>query len=81
MSERHWSLVETLHDPIQAEILRGLLEAQDFTVHIVREGYQAAYGLANQPSIKIELMVPNDQVAAAKQVLDDYYSGKFEEGS
>ena len=77
MKDRKWELVTVLQDPIQAEILRGLLEAQGITIHIVREGYQAAMGIANQASVHIELLAPNDQVDEARQILDDYNAGKF----
>jgi hypothetical protein len=79
MTNKTWALVTTVSDPILAEILRGLLEAQGLTIHIVREGYQAVYGIANQPSVRIELLAPEDQVEEARQVVDDYYSGKYEE--
>ena len=79
MSDRKWELVTVTNDPIQAEILKGLLEAQGMMVHIVREGYQAAFGIANQASVRIELLAPNDQVEAARQIIDDYNTGKFAE--
>lgn len=79
MSDRKWELVTVVSDPIQAEILRGLLEAQGVTVHIVREGYQAAFGIANQASVRIELLAPNDQVEAARKIIADYNAGEFEE--
>jgi len=75
--KQKWALVTILQDPIQAEILRGLLEAQGLTIHIVREGYQAAMGIANQASVRIEILAPQNQVDEAKQVLEDYNSGKF----
>lgn len=78
MSDRKWELVTYVNDPIQAEILKGLLEAQGVMIHIVREGYQAAYGIANQPSVRIELLAPNDQAEEAKQIIADYNAGKFE---
>lgn len=78
MTNKKWALVTTVNDPILAEILRGLLEAQGLTIHIVREGYQAVYGIANQPSVRIELLAPENQAEEARQVVDDYYSGKFE---
>ena len=77
MKNQKWALVSILQDPIQAEILRGLLEAQGITIHIVREGYQAAYGIANQASVRIEILAPENQVEEAKQILDDYNAGKF----
>lgn len=78
MSDRKWELVAFVNNPIQAEILKGLLEAQGVMIHIVREGYQAVYGIANQPSVRIELLAPNDQVAEARQIIEDYNAGKFE---
>jgi hypothetical protein len=78
MSDRKWEFVTSVSDPIQAEILKGLLEAQGVMIHIVREGYQAAYGFANQPSVRIELLAPNDQAEEAKQIIADYNAGKFE---
>ncbi len=78
MSDRQWKLVTSVHDPILAEILKGLLEAQGITVHIVREGYQAAFGIANQPGVHIEILAPDDQVEEAKQIIDDFHAGKFE---
>lgn len=77
MKNRTWALVTVVQDPIQAEILKGLFEAQGITIFIVREGYQAAYGIANQASVRIELLAPDDQIKDAKQILDDYNSGKF----
>ncbi|NIV10496.1 MAG: hypothetical protein GWN62_04115 [Aliifodinibius sp.] len=77
MKKHKWALVTSLNDPIQAEILRGLLEAQGITIHIVREGYQAAMGIANQASVRIEILARDDQVAEAKQIINDYNAGKF----
>jgi len=79
MSDRKCELVTVVNDPIQAEILKGLLEAQEVTVHIVREGYQAAFGIANQASVRIEILAVDNQVEVARQVIVDYNAGKFEE--
>ena len=79
MSDRKWELVGFVNNPVQAEILKGLLEAQGIMVHIVREGYQAAMGIGSQPSVRIELLAPTDQVEEARQIIDDYNAGKFEQ--
>ncbi|MEJ2488180.1 MAG: DUF2007 domain-containing protein [Anaerolineales bacterium] len=76
-SLRGWELVAVVQDPIQAEILKGLLEANGIMIHIVREGYQTAFGITNQPSVRIELLAPNDQIDEARQIIDDYNAGKF----
>lgn len=78
MSERKWAFVTAVHDPLLAEILKGLLEAQGIMVNIVREGYQTAFGISNQPSVHIEILAPDDQVEDARQVIEDYNNGKFE---
>ena len=62
---------------IQAEIIRGFLEAQGLSVLISREGYQSAIGISGPPAAFIEILVPNDQVADAKNILDDYHSGNL----
>ena len=72
--------VTRVNDPIQAEILRGLMEAQGIMINIVREGYQAAYGLANQPGTQIELLAPTSQVEEARKIIREYNEGKFDEG-
>ncbi|MBN2044401.1 MAG: DUF2007 domain-containing protein [Anaerolineales bacterium] len=79
MSERKWELVAFVNNPVQAEILKGLLEAHDIMVHIVREGYQAAFGIGSQPSVRIEILVPNHQAEEARKIVEDYNAGKFEE--
>jgi hypothetical protein len=79
MTEQKWELVEVVNDALVAEILKGLLEAQGITVNIVREGYQAAFGITGQMSVRIELLAPTDQVEQARQVIADYHSGKFQD--
>lgn len=77
MNNQKWEFITSVQDPILAEILKGLLEAQGILVHIVREGYQAAYGLANQASVNIELLAPTNQVEEARKIIQDYEAGKF----
>jgi hypothetical protein len=78
MNDNEWEKIEQAPDTIQAEVLRGLLEAQGFLVHISREGYQSAIGITGYPSANIEILVPKDQAEEAKQTLRDYYAGKFD---
>ena len=79
MDKREWVEIEEAADQLQANILKGLLEAQGVTAMISQEGYQQAMGLAGFGSAMVQIMVPSDQVDMAKQVLRDFYSGKFEE--
>lgn len=81
MEERNWEVVEEAPNIIQAEIIRGLLEAQGLSVLISREGYQSAIGISGPPAAFIEILVPNDQVKEAKKILNDYYSGNLNNAS
>ena len=78
MSELHWEEVERVSDTIQAEILRGLLEAQGIRVWLAQEGAARALGLSLPPMGGVGIMVPNDQVAEAYETLDQYYEGALE---
>ena len=79
MSNEKWEYITRVNDPILAEILKGLLEAQGITVHIIREGYQTAYGFSNQPGVNVELRAPTSQVEEAREIIQAYYDGDFEE--
>lgn len=81
MKNEKWEHITRVNDPIQGEILKGLLEAQGIMVNIVREGYQAAYGFSNQPGVNVELQAPTSQVEEARKIIQDYYAGNFEEDS
>ena len=77
MNDNQWEIVAQVYDNVQAEILKGFLEAQGFTVFISREGYQTVFGLTNQALTQIDILVPTDQLEKAAKVLDDYEEGKF----
>lgn len=77
MNDKQWEIVAQLYDNVQAEILKGFLEAQGFTVFISREGYQTVFGLTNQALTQIDILVPTDQIEKATKILDDYEDGKF----
>jgi len=78
MKNHEWVKIEQAPDAVQAEVLRGLLEAQGFQVYISKEGYQSAMGISGYPVANIEILVPEDQAEEAKQTLRDYYAGKFD---
>ncbi len=74
-------VVETSSGMIEAEIFKGLLEAQGVTVKLSQEAAASALGLgAGVGKIgEVDILVPKDEEANARQVLKDYYDGKFEE--
>jgi hypothetical protein len=76
--EEHWEVVEMVQGQLQAEILRGLLEAQQVKVWLNQEGAGAAYGITVGPLGTVEILVPASELAQARKVLDAYYAGEFE---
>lgn len=81
MGDESWVVVTTVSGEIQAEIIKGLLEAQGISVFLNQEGAGRAYGIGVGPLGEVQLLVPHTQEEAAQQVLADYEAGKFENPS
>ena len=79
MPDENWEIVHEVYGEIQAELFRGLLEAQGIQVVLNQEGAGRAYGLNIGSLGQVQILVPAHSAAEARQILDDYYSGKFEE--
>ncbi len=80
MAEETWELLEEVTGSAQAEILRGLLEAQGITVLLSQEGlgrsvYTVTVGIMGE----VQILVPLSQLERARQVISDYNAGVFEE--
>jgi hypothetical protein len=78
MADEEWTLVDKVHGQIQAEILKGLLEAQGIMVWLNQEGAAHAYAVAIGTLGTVEILVPSSVVNNARQVLEAYYHGDFE---
>lgn len=82
MSEMKWRLLVEVSGSVKAEILRGLLEAQEIQVVLSQEGAGIyAYPVTVGEFGKVEIFVPESQYNRAENVLDDFYSGAFDPGS
>jgi hypothetical protein len=79
MTEEEWVLVEKVQGQLQAEILKGLLEAQGITVWMNQQGASRAYAVTVGTLGAVELLVPSSAVSQARQVLEAYYRGEFED--
>ena len=79
MSEHNWKPVTNVQGELQAEVVRGLLEAQGIPVHLSQEGLARAYGFGVGPLSEVEVMVPENHLAAAQEVIQKYKAGEFEE--
>jgi hypothetical protein len=78
MSEQSWEKIGAVAGDLQAEILKGLLEAQGIPVVLSQEGAGQTFGLTVGRMGEVEILVPTHLVPQAQQVLDDYMQGKFE---
>ena len=79
MSEDEWVLVEKVQGQLQAEVLKGLLEAQGITVWMNSQGAAHAYAVSVGTLGMVELLVPSSMTDQARQVLDAYYRGDYED--
>ena len=78
MPEENWEVVDEVAGDLQAEILRGLLEAQGIQVWLSQEGAGKAIGLTIPILGGVQIMVPTHEVERARAALDAYYSGALE---
>lgn len=79
MNDENWHVVEEVAGDLQAEILRGLLEAQGIQVLLSREGIaHFAFSLSVGPLSTVQILVPTSQVEAASEIVEDFRLGKFE---
>ncbi len=78
MTNEQWKEVEHISDPLQAEILRGLLEAQGIQVWLAQEGAARALGLHLTPMGEVILMIPASQVSHASDILGQFFDGTLE---
>jgi hypothetical protein len=79
MAEEEWVLVDKVHGQLQAEIMKGLLEAQGIRVWLNQEGAAHAYAVAVGTLGMVEVLVPSSEVEKARQVLEAYNRGDFED--
>lgn len=81
MSEDDWKVVTEVTGAAQAEILRGLLEAQGIEVWLSQEGAgKSVYPVTTGVFGKVEILVPEAQLERAKTILSEVDAGFFENG-
>jgi hypothetical protein len=75
--ESEFSVVATTSGKLEADIIKGMLEAQGIETMLSYEAAGTAYGLGVGRLARVEILVRNEQVPEAEAILDDYQSGKF----
>lgn len=75
--ETHWEKVDETQGALQAELLRGLLEAQGISVLLSQEGAGRALGMTVGTLGIVEILVPAAEAEAAQEILKAYYAGEY----
>ncbi|MBG7609614.1 MAG: DUF2007 domain-containing protein [Anaerolineae bacterium] len=78
MSQQKWIMVTTVSGEMQAELMRGLLEAQEIPVMLMQESAGKVFGITNSPLGEVEILVSQSNFEAARDVIAKYYAGEFE---
>lgn len=82
MAETEWEVVSETSGSFQAEMLKGLLEAQGIPVILSQEGLgHSVYSLTVGPLARVQILVPAELIDRAQSVLNDIETGAFEEGA
>ena len=78
MNKQEWTSIVRVQGDLQAELLRGLLEAQEIPVLLSREGAGKAYGFTVGPLGEVDILVPENFAKSAKSILKMYQGGELE---
>jgi hypothetical protein len=70
--------VETVSGLLEAEILRGLLEAAGVMVELSHEAALSAYSLGVGRMARVDVMVRAEQEDLAREVIQEYRAGTFD---
>ena len=76
MPEAKWVAVAEVYGDVEAEIIRGLLEATGIPVMLSKEGAGQAIGLQIGSMGEVQVLVPDNHVQSAQRIVDDYFAGK-----
>jgi Putative prokaryotic signal transducing protein len=79
MPDDEWVLIDQAQGQLQAEIIKGLLEAQGIMVWLNQEGAAHAYAIEIGTLGTVEILVPSSMVVEAQAILDEYKRGDFED--
>jgi flagellar biosynthesis/type III secretory pathway M-ring protein FliF/YscJ len=79
MAAKKWAVLDEVGGTLNAELIKGLLEAQGVSVVLSQEGAgHYAYAMSVGSLGQVQILVPEDNLEEARQILADYYAGKFE---
>jgi hypothetical protein len=70
-------VAETVSGLLEAEIIRGMLEARGIVVTLSHEAATTIYGFGVGRLARVEILVPEEMLDEAQQCLEDYRSGRL----
>jgi hypothetical protein len=79
MTRENWEVAHEVSGELQAELLRGLLDAQGVPARLSQEGAGRAYGINVGRLGQVQILVPTSHLDRARSIINDYYAGVFEE--
>jgi hypothetical protein len=68
----------TVSGKLEAEIIHGMLQAYGIDAVMSHEAAASIYGLGIGPTAEVDILVPENRLDDAKQLLDDYQHGRIE---
>lgn len=77
MNDDKWEVVYETYGPFQAELLRGLLEAQEIPVVLSQEGVGKVYSLTVGTLGLVQILVPVRHLGRARRLLAAYEAGEY----
>ena len=78
MTNSKWVTVAEVYGDLEAEIIRGLLQANGISVMLSKEGAGQALGLQIGKMGEVQVLVPSENADYSRSIIDDYYAGKLD---
>ncbi|MBN1264307.1 MAG: DUF2007 domain-containing protein [Anaerolineales bacterium] len=72
---KKYVILTTAFGSLEAEIIKGMLEANDIPVFLSGESAGKAIGLGVGPLAEVDLLVPEENLQEAREMLNSYQQG------
>ena len=76
MDELKWEVLTEVQGRLEAEFLKSYLEAQGIDVELFQESVGQTMGITIDGLGTVQIFVPKEQAAEARQLLDEYNNAK-----
>jgi hypothetical protein len=76
MDELKWEVLTEVQGRLEAEFLKSYLEAQGIDVELFQESVGQTMGITIDGLGTVQIFVPKEHAAEARQLLDEYNNAK-----